>query len=121
MGEDAHGGNRVNPVDTADRYFAGVRARDLEGLTMLFAQDATFTLPDGRELSGIAAIREMYSHLFAAQAPFPTPVAMVAGTNGVATEIEARFPDGTIRRTANFFHLNNDGLIKRLSVYARSG
>jgi len=45
--------------------------------------------------------------------------AVIAGAHGVATEIEARLPDGTVRRTANFFHFNGEGLIERLSVYAR--
>ena len=102
-----------------DRYFANMRARNVEGLTKLFAADAVFILPDGRVLPGIAAIRELYGKLFAAQAPSPTPLAMIAGAHGVATEIEARLPDGTVRRTANFFHFNGEGLIERLSVYAR--
>jgi ketosteroid isomerase-like protein len=102
-----------------DRYFAHMRDRNLEGLAKLFAQDATFTLPDGRELSGVAAIHEMYSKLFAAMPPSPMPLAVIAGAHGVAAEIEARLPDGTVRRTANFFHFNSEGLIERLSVYAR--
>jgi ketosteroid isomerase-like protein len=104
-----------------DRYFANMRARDIEGLVRLFAPDATFILPDGRELSGVAAIHDMYGKLFAAMAPSPTPHAVIAAAQGVATEIEARLPNGTIRRTANFFHFNDEGLIKRLSVYARGG
>jgi uncharacterized protein (TIGR02246 family) len=104
-----------------DRYFANMRARDIEGLVNLFAADATFTLPDGRELSGSDAIQAMYDKLFAAMAPSPTPLAVIAAARGVATEIEARLPNGTIRRTANFFHFNDEGLIQRLSVYARGG
>jgi len=107
-------------TNLADRYFAHMRERNLEGLAKLFAKDATFILPDGRELSGLAAIREMYTKLFAAMPPSPTPLAVIAGAHGVATEIEARLPDGTVRRTANFFHFNGEGLIERLSVYARS-
>ena len=104
-----------------DRYFANMKARNLEGLVKLFAQDATFILPDGRELSGTPAIHDMYAKLFAAMPPSPTPLAVIAGPHGVATEIEARLPNGTIRRTANFFHFNEQGLIRRLSVYARGG
>jgi ketosteroid isomerase-like protein len=106
-------------TNLVDRYFAHMRERNLVGLAKLFAEDATFTLPDGRELSGVAAIQEMYTKLFAAMAPSPTPLAVIAGAQGVATEIEARLPDGTVRRTANFFHFNTGGLIQRLSVYAR--
>jgi ketosteroid isomerase-like protein len=107
-------------TNLVDRYFAHMRERNLEGLAKLFAEDATFTLPDGRELSGVAAIREMYTKLFAATPPSPMPLAVIAGPHGVATEIEARLPDGTVRRTANFFHVDSEGLIERLSVYARS-
>jgi ketosteroid isomerase-like protein len=111
----------MDPTKLADRYFAHMRERDIEGLAKLFAADAVFTLPDGRELSGVPAIHEMYSKLFAATSPSPTPLAVIAGSRGVATEIEARLPNGTVRRTANFFHFNDEGLITRLSVYARSG
>jgi hypothetical protein len=104
-----------------DRYFANMRERDIEGLVKLFAQDATFILPDGREVSGSAAIRDVYSELFAAMAPSPRPLAVIAAAHEIATEIEARLPNGTIRRTANFFHFDGNGLIKRLSVYARAG
>jgi hypothetical protein len=111
----------VDCTKLVDRYFAYMRARDIEGLAKLFAADATFTLPDGRELSGSAAIHDMYSKLFAAMAPSPRPLTVIAAAHEVATEIEARLPNGTIRRTANFFHFDGDGLIKRLSVYARGG
>jgi len=105
----------------ADRYFAGMRERDIESVVALFAPGATFVLPDGRALSGIDAIRGMYRGLFAAAAPSPQPVATIIGTSGVAVEIETRIADGSLRRTANFFHLDSKGLIERLSVYMRGG
>jgi hypothetical protein len=111
----------LNPANIADRYFACMRGRDLAGLAALFADDAAFILPDGRELSGAAAIHGMYANLFDAQAPSPRPLATIVGANGVATEIETRLADGTVRRTANFFHLDDKGRIKRLSVYTRTG
>jgi len=83
----------------------------------LYAHDAVFTLPDGRELCGTAAIREMHLSVFTAGAPIPSPVAAVVGNGSIAVEIEARLADGTTRRTANFFHLDGAGLIRRLSVY----
>ena len=45
---------------------------------------------------------------------------MVASAEVIATEIETVLPNGTFRRTANFFHLSSEGRIQRLSVYARS-
>jgi uncharacterized protein (TIGR02246 family) len=109
----------VQPTELAELYFAHMRQRDLEGLAALFTEDAVMLLPDGRELAGLTAIRGMYQYIFSGQAPSPTPLAVVAGAELVAVEIEARFEDGTSRRTANFFHLGADGRIVRLSVYRR--
>lgn len=101
----------------ADRYFACIEARDIEGLLALYADDATFTLPDGREHSGAQAIRTMHLGVFAAGSPTPAPGARVVGERSVAVEIVAHLPDGSARRTANFFHLDDAGKIRRLSVY----
>jgi hypothetical protein len=109
----------MNPTDLSDRYFAHMRSRDIDGLASLFTEQAVMILPDGREVAGLAALRGMYQHIFAAGAPSPTPLATIAGASGVATEIEARLPDGTVRHTANFFHLDAQGRIARLSVYKR--
>lgn len=110
----------MNPATVAERYFVEMRARDLEGLATLFAADAVFVLPNGTELSGLGAIRAMYEKLLATSPPTPTPLVSVVGVKSVATEIETQLPDGNKRRTANFFHLDDAGRIKRLSVYMRS-
>jgi ketosteroid isomerase-like protein len=111
----------VDYTRSVERYFACVREHDLDGLIGLFEADGTLTLPDGRELSGVGAIRVMYTQLFAGTAPSPTPQNILAAPNGVAAEIEARLPDGKVRRTANFFHFSGDGLLTRVSIYARGG
>jgi len=111
----------LNAEKVAERYFASIKARDIESLVALYADDATFTLPNGKQFAGVTAIREMHLGVFAASAPIPTPLAMVVGANSVAVEIAARLPDGTTRHTANFYHLNGDGRIQRLSVYMQSG
>jgi hypothetical protein len=109
----------MTPADLAAAYFQHMRAQDLDGLAALFAPDAVMAFPDGREAQGLEAICGMYRHIFASGAPSPSPAAMIAGTDGVAVEIETRLPDGSSRRTANFFHLGPDGRIARLSVYKR--
>lgn len=109
----------ADPADVATRYFDAIRARELDALCALFTAEAVMVLPDGRELAGIEAIRGMYTYLFGAGAPVPTAVATVVGPDSAAAEIEARLPDGSVRRTANFFHLDASGLIVRLSVYRR--
>ena len=96
-------------------------ARDIDRFISLFAEDAIIILPDGREVSGAPAIREMELAVFAASPPTPTPVAIVAGEDSVAVEIEVRLPSGQLLKCANFFHLNKEGRIQRLSVYCKSG
>jgi len=77
----------MNPAEVTERYFASIRARDLDGLIALYAQDACFTLPNGREFSGIDAIREMHRSVFAAGGPIPTPLTSIAGGSSIAVEI----------------------------------
>lgn len=109
----------LTPAQVAERYFVCMRARDLDSLCALFAEDAVMILPDGKELTGRDAIRGMYAYLFQAGAPVPDAVATVASGTMAAVEIEARLPDGSVRRTANFFHCGDAGTIKRLGVYRR--
>ncbi len=104
-----------------DRYFAAIRSRDIDSLIALYADDATFILPNGKAFVGKAAIREMHLGVFAAGAPIPSPTLLIAGEAAIAVEIEASLPDGTVRHTANHYQLNGDGLIQRLSVYVKTG
>jgi hypothetical protein len=67
----------------------------------------------------LEAIRKLFSTLFATQTT-PIPIATIASESGVASEIETRLSDGSVRRTANFYYFDREGLIKRLSHYARS-
>lgn len=110
----------MSPVELAQVYFQCMRDKDVDGLAALYADDPVFVLPTGQEFKGRQAVLAMHEGVFGARAPVPTPVAMVAGEKAVAVEIEARLPDGTVRNTANFFHLNEQGRIERLSVYWRS-
>jgi ketosteroid isomerase-like protein len=110
----------MQPSELTDLYFASVRARDIDRFISLFAQDAVMILPDGREFSGARAIREMELGVFAAGAPMPTPVAVVAGDKSVAVEVEVHLSGGAIVRAANFFRLDDEGRILRLSVYRKT-
>jgi len=106
--------------NVVERYFDAIRARDIDGLLGLYAKDAMFILPNGKELRGVVAIAEMQRGVFAGAAPIPTVVSKVLGENCAAVEIEARLADGSLRRTANFYQLSSAGRIARLSVYMRS-
>jgi uncharacterized protein (TIGR02246 family) len=103
-----------------ESYFAAMRARDVAAVTALYAEDACFILPDGREFNGIEAISAMHQGVFAASAPVPTAGAMIVAGNAAAVEIEARLPDGTSRFTTNHFYLNAGGKIARLNVYIKA-
>lgn len=109
----------MSTAQLAERYVNNIRTRNIEDLLSLFAEDAIFITPDGREFAGIKAIREMYAYLFSLDLPPPSIAATVASTREVANEIVATLPDGKTRCTANFFHLNAAGKIQRLSTYRR--
>jgi uncharacterized protein (TIGR02246 family) len=104
-----------------DGYFAAIRAKDIDGLMTLYAADATFSLPDGRQFTGTEAIRAMHSSVFSAAAPVPSHGRAIMAQSAAAIEIEARLPDGSVRHTTNHFYLDGEGRIERLSVYIKNG
>jgi len=103
--------------EITDRYFKHIREQNVAGVAALFASDATYTMPDGRRFTGDSEIRGWFSKLFASLVLTPRIVSTVATETAVAVEIENILPDGATRRTANFFHLNSQGLIEALRVY----
>ncbi len=111
----------MRPSEIPDHYFPAVRARDIERFMALFAADAVVILPDGKEVTGAPAIREMESHVFATGGPMPQPTAVVAGERSIAVEIDVHLAGGRVMKAANFFQLNDAGLIQRLSVYRKTG
>jgi uncharacterized protein (TIGR02246 family) len=104
-----------------DRYFAAIRGKDIDALMLLYADDATFILPNGQEHAGREAIRAMHLHVFASGAPFPSPSMRIIGDGAGAVEIEARLANGTLRRTTNHYTVDGSGRIKRLNVYMKTG
>ena len=109
----------MNSEQVLEAYFAAMRCKDIEALTALYAEDAIFILPDGREFEGLTAIAAMHEGVFAAGAPVPTVGARIIGENAAAAEVEARLPDGTSRFTTNHFFLDAKGRIARLNVYMK--
>ena len=103
-----------------DLYFSSVQGRDIDRFVSLFAEDAVMILPDGSEVSGVAAIREMELRVFESSSPpSPTPVSIVADDGSVAVEIDVRLPSGQVLKMASFFQLNGEGHIQRLSIYRK--
>jgi hypothetical protein len=111
----------MTPSELAERYFACVRARDIDGWMALFADDARYVLPNGKHFEGAAEIRAIQTSVFASGAPFPTPQRQLIDGKAMAVEVEARLPDGSTRRTVNLYTLNDAGLIQQLSVFMQSG
>ncbi len=107
------------PATTVNAYFAAVRAKDIDALMALYAPDARFTLPDGKQFEGVEAIRQLHLSIFSAGSPFPVPAARFVGSEGIAVEIEAQLPDGSARQTTNHYRFDGSGRIAALSVYAR--
>jgi 3-hydroxyisobutyrate dehydrogenase-like beta-hydroxyacid dehydrogenase len=102
-----------------DAYFAAVRAKDIDAWMALFAEDATYTLPNGQVCQGKTAIREFQQKVFASGSPFPTPVGRIAASDGIAAEVQAKLPDGSVRNTVNVYRFDEAGKIRSLSVYMR--
>ena len=103
-----------------EAYFAGMRARDIAALRALYAEDATFILPDGRAFDGVAAIGAMHEGVFAAGAPVPSLGARIVTDNAAAVEVEAQLPDGTSRFTTNHFYLDDTGKVAKINVYIKA-
>ncbi len=110
----------MNTEHLARTYYRKVNAKDLEGLLALFADDAVFILPDGRQVSGVAEIRQMYERVFAHGGPQPQPVSFVAADHGVAAEVQVHLSDGTVRRMASFFQAGADEKFTSVGVYQRN-
>jgi 3-hydroxyisobutyrate dehydrogenase-like beta-hydroxyacid dehydrogenase len=113
---------KPKPADrnaTVDAYFAAVRAKDIDAWMALFAEDATYALPNGQLFQGKPAIREFQQMVFGSGSPFPNPGARFVAPDGVAVEIEAQLPDGSLRHTTNHYRFDETGKICSLTVYMR--
>ena len=109
----------ADPNAVADAYFAAVRAKDIDAWMALFAENAIYTLPNGNVYQGKPAIREFQQMVFGSGAPFPNPGLRFVGSEGIAVEVEAQLPDGSVRHTANHYQFDDEGKIRSLTVYMR--
>ncbi|MFM5906827.1 MAG: NAD(P)-binding domain-containing protein [Novosphingobium sp.] len=109
----------ADPRATVDAYFAAVRAKDLDAFAALFADGASYSVPNGKTMTGPAEIREFQAMVFNSGSPFPTPQAWFIGEKGIAVEVEAQLGDGSVRQTTNHYRFDDAGKIRALKVYAR--
>jgi 3-hydroxyisobutyrate dehydrogenase-like beta-hydroxyacid dehydrogenase len=109
----------ADPVATVEAYFAAVRAKDIDAWMALFAEEAIYALPNGQVFEGKPAIRAFQQMVFGSGSPFPTPGGRIVGSEGIAVEIAAALPDGSVRNTTNVYRFDEAGKIKSLTVYMR--
>ena len=109
----------MKPEEVAKAYFAAVRTKDLDAFGRLFAQDAVFVFPDGKEHVGLPAILEMERAAFEGTSPSPTPRVMIVGDKAVAGEADVELAGGRVIQAANLFYLNDAGKIQRLSSFTK--
>lgn len=109
----------IDPNATVDAYFDAIRAKDIDAWMALFAEDATY-MPPGKVLEGKDAIREFQTMVFGSGSPVPNPGTRFIGAEGIAAEVEAQLPDGSVRQTTNHYRFDGNGRIVSLKVYMRS-
>ena len=109
----------ADPNATVDAYFDAVRAKDIDAWLALFGEDASYALPNGKSFQGKPAIREFQTMVFGSGSPVPSPGARFIGAEGIAVEIDAQLPDGSVRHTTNHYRFDDSGKIASLTVYAR--
>jgi len=109
----------TKPEDVANAYFTAVRTKDLDAFAKLFAEDAVFVFPDGKDYVGLPAIIEMERAAFAGTSPSPTPRVMILGDKAVAGEADVELAGGRVIQVANLFYLNDEGKIQRLSSFTK--
>jgi hypothetical protein len=110
----------MNSQDVANRYFAAMRAQDLETLVAVFEADGVIVWPDGQSFEGTAAIRAAYAAMFTGPSNSPSPGPLMLAPDRFSTEVHSRFPDGSERRTVNVFRVGENGLIARMDSYRQS-
>ena len=104
---------------TVEAYFNAVRSKDLDAFVALFADDAVYSVPNGKTMIGPAEIREFQAMVFGSGSPFPTLQGLFVAPEGVVAEVEAALPDGSRRQTTNHYRFNAAGKIANLKVYTR--
>jgi hypothetical protein len=105
----------TDPAGVADRYFAAIRAHDVDGVRACFAADAVLVSAMGT-LEGRDAIASFYAEAaFHVDDLDPHPGPYVVDGNRLAVEIDLTMA-GRSNRVADFFEVT-DGLITRLVIY----
>jgi hypothetical protein len=114
----------IDHAALAERYFRLVNERQARQIAGLFADNGVLRMPDGTAHRGAQSIRNFYQSLFDAGAPAPRLINTIGAGHRMATEMLVQMADGSCQPAADFFELNNDGLILEIRIYvaaAQSG
>jgi uncharacterized protein (TIGR02246 family) len=98
-------------------YFGNVNARNAPALAAMYASHGTLTLANGVRVSGRESIREFFETLFAQSPPGPQLVRVIGAGLACAAELLVTLADGKRQAVADFFRLDEQGLIVDLTIY----
>ena len=109
------------PRSFADRYVNLVNAGRYDELATLFASDATFWGPGGREMHGREEIAAFYGGFLPSITPQVRLASFVEDGKVCVYELEARIEGEAGYRLGAIDHatFDSDGLVSRFAVYTK--
>ncbi len=99
------------------RYFASVKARDIDTLMQLYAAQGRLLLGSGQQIVGRDALRGFFEKLFAHSPPSPEPVRILGSGLSWVAQLEITLHSGAKQRVLDLFTLTDDGEIAELAIY----
>ncbi|MDT5011051.1 MAG: steroid Delta-isomerase [Mycobacterium sp.] len=107
-------------MSVAERYVEAVNSADGDALLALFAEDATLTHPVGVD-NGHTEIVDFHTDVIFEGQVRMSIVRRIEKGNIEVAQLEGTSPlnEDTVVHTADFFTLNDDGLVQTLDIYYR--
>jgi hypothetical protein len=99
------------------RYFASVKARDIDMLMQLYSPHGRLQLASGQQIVGRAALRGFFEKLFAHSPPSPEPVRILGSGLSWVAQLEIGLHSGATQRVLDLFTLTEAGEIAELAIY----
>jgi ketosteroid isomerase-like protein len=109
----------------AETYQRAVNAKDLDLLRTIFAEDAVLAVPAALTpgdptgtFRGIEAVMGFFAHVSFPDRATLTYTHVYEDGPTCVVELEGRLPDRTVE-ALDIFTVGDDGLVRRMAVYAR--
>ena len=99
------------------RYFASVKARDIDALMRLYASQGKLLRGSGQQIVGRDALRGFFEKLFAHSPPSPEPVRILGSGLSWVAQLEIALHSGATQRVLDLFTLTDGGEIAELAIY----